>query len=107
MTATTLGQKIRALRKEKQLTLDELAIQTDSSKSYIWELENRPTARPSAEKIQRIAEVLGVTSEYLINEERSAPTVSDRDQAFFRKFSGLDDGKKDQLEQILKLLDRD
>ena len=107
MTATTLGQKIRTLRKEKKLTLDELAAQTDSSKSYIWELENRPTARPSAEKIQRIAEILGVTSEYLINEERSDPTASDRDQAFFQRFTGLTDQKKDQLEKILKLLDDD
>ena len=36
-----LGDKIRDLRKEKKLTLDKLAELTGSSKSYIWELENK------------------------------------------------------------------
>jgi DNA-binding XRE family transcriptional regulator len=43
-----LGDKIRALRKEKKLSLEQLAELTDSSKSYIWELENKddPNHRP-------------------------------------------------------------
>ena len=36
-----LGKKIQRLRKEKGLTLEQLADLTDSSKSYIWELENQ------------------------------------------------------------------
>ena len=46
--ATTLGEKIRTLRKEKGYTLEKLAELTDSSKSYIWELENKSPPRPSA-----------------------------------------------------------
>ena len=38
---STFGEKIRALRKEKKLTLDQLAEKAQSSKSYIWELENK------------------------------------------------------------------
>ena len=107
MPPNTMGEKIRALRKEAGLTLEQLADATDSSKSYIWELENRPTTRPSAEKIQRIASVLKVIPEYLTDDDRTQATVSDRDQAFFRKFTGMSEEKKRKLESILKLLDDD
>ena len=33
---STFGEKIRDLRKEKKLTLDQLAEKAQSSKSYIW-----------------------------------------------------------------------
>ena len=48
-SANPLGDRIRNLRKEKGLTLDQLAEQSGSSKSYIWELENKSPPRPSAE----------------------------------------------------------
>ena len=107
MPPTTMGEKIRALRKVARLTLDELAAKTDSSKSYIWELENRPTARPSAEKIQRIAAVLGVVPEFLLDDERTEAVASDRDAAFYRRFTGLSDEKKRKLQEILNLIDDD
>jgi transcriptional regulator with XRE-family HTH domain len=103
--ATQLGEKIRAERKRLKLTLDQLAVHSYSSKSYIWELENRPVVRPSAEKISKIAEVLGVTAEYLLDDSKDSPVMSDHDQAFFRKFTKLNPDKKAQLEAILKVLD--
>jgi len=60
-----LGEKIRKLRKEKGFTLDKLAELTESSKSYIWELENKNPPRPSAEKLAKIADKLGTTIEFL------------------------------------------
>ena len=38
---TPLGRKICELRDKKGYTLEELAKRADSSKSYIWELENK------------------------------------------------------------------
>lgn len=43
----------------KGRTLEKLADETDSSKSYIWELENKNPPRPSAEKLTKIASKLG------------------------------------------------
>ena len=53
-----LGNKIRELRKQKKLSLEQLAELTESSKSYIWELENKDDPKPSAEKTAKIAAVL-------------------------------------------------
>jgi transcriptional regulator with XRE-family HTH domain len=105
--ATALGDKIRAERKRLKLTLDELAAKTESSKSYIWELENRPVVRPSAEKISKIADVFGVTVEFLLDDEKQTLTKSDVDEVFFRRVGQLDSAKRAQLEKFLKAIDDD
>jgi transcriptional regulator with XRE-family HTH domain len=105
MPPSILGQKIRQQRKTLGLSLDDLAARTNSSKSYIWELENKPVARPSAEKVAKIAAVLDVTPEFLVDETRSSATVDDRDKAFFRKYQGANPDVKLKIAQILKLLD--
>lgn len=104
--ATPLGEKIRRERKRLKLTLDQLAEKIGASKSYVWELENRPVVRPSAEKMTKLAEVFGAPVEFLLDDSRSELQPSDREQQFFRKFSGLSDDKKRQLEQILEVLDQ-
>ncbi|MEI9986118.1 MAG: helix-turn-helix transcriptional regulator [Aliidongia sp.] len=65
--STPLGDKIRELRRAKGYTLEKLADLAESSKSYIWELENKNPPRPSADKVAKIAAVLGVTADYLID----------------------------------------
>ncbi len=98
----TFGEKIRDLRKEAKLTLEQLADRTESSKSYIWELENKNPPRPSAEKIDRIAKALGVTADYLMDE--SADLVTAEDQAFFRKYRELSPEAKEKLRKITDVL---
>lgn len=102
----TLGEKIRALRKKAGLTMEELAIQINASKSSIWELENKDKARPSAERINEIGRVLGVTPEFLMDDNASEPSVNVSDQAFFRRYQALNVETKQQLLDILKVLDR-
>lgn len=101
--STSLGEKIRRLRKEKGLTLEKLAELADSSKSYIWELENKNPPRPSAEKIAKIGAVLGVTAEYLLNTTESTPTADTVDQAFFRKYQRMDPNTKEKIRSIVQL----
>lgn len=103
--ATVLGDKIRAARKQQKLTLEELADKAGASKSYIWELENRPVVRPSAEKISRIADSLNVTVEFLLDDEQHTLTESDVDKAFFRRVKKLDATQRAQLEKFLKAID--
>lgn len=107
MPPSALGQKIRLLRKEKDLSLEDLASLAGASKSYLWEIENKPVARPSAEKINKIAAVLGVTPEFLLDEARTEATVDERDEAFFRKYQGASPDVKAKIGEILKLLDED
>ena len=104
--ANLLGAKIRELRKQKGLTLEQLAEKIGSGKSYIWELENKGVKRPSAEKLAKIAEVLGVTTDFLVNNSQAEVTEDVIDQAFFRKFMGLDDEDKQKVRDIVEMWSR-
>jgi transcriptional regulator with XRE-family HTH domain len=98
-----LGEKIYRLRKEKGYTLEKLGELTESSKSYIWELENKTPPRPSADKISRIASALGVTSDYLVDTDEATPIPDVVDQAFFRKYRKLDPNTKAKIRKMVEL----
>jgi transcriptional regulator with XRE-family HTH domain len=58
----TIGGRINKLRLEAGLTLPELAEASGISKSYLWNLENKPEhQKPSAETLYSIAKVLNTT----------------------------------------------
>ncbi len=102
-----LGDKIRALRKQKKFSLDQLAELTDSSKSYIWELENKDDPKPSADKIGKIAAVLEVTTEFLLTDSTATPDETVKDEAFFRKYKTMPESTKKRIRRILESWDED
>jgi transcriptional regulator with XRE-family HTH domain len=64
---TAVGARIRRFREEKDISLNALAAETKISKSYLWSLENDPTAtRPSGDTLYKIAQALGVTMSALL-----------------------------------------
>ena len=103
MAQNTFGARIKALRTEKKLTLDQLAELSGSSKSYIWELENKAPPRPSAEKLSEIAKALGVTADYLIGSDDTTRKEAE-DIAFFRQYSGLPDETRKHLREMAESL---
>jgi transcriptional regulator with XRE-family HTH domain len=100
----TLGDRIRELRKKKGFTLDQLAELSKSSKSYIWELENKDPPRPSGEKLAVIAEALDVTPDFLLGLETEPETAEDK--AFFRKYQKMDATQKQQIREMLDIINR-
>jgi transcriptional regulator with XRE-family HTH domain len=97
-----LGEKIRTLRRQKKLTLDELAAAAGMSKSYLWELENRDTPNPSAEKLDALSKVLGMPVSYFLETDVAEPQERHMDEAFFRDYSSLDPVAKEQLRRIME-----
>jgi transcriptional regulator with XRE-family HTH domain len=102
-----LGRKIKLHRKQRKMTLDQLAARTGSSKSYIWELENKDAPHPSAEKVFAIAKALGVTPEFLL--ENTSPDADEAmlDQAFFRKYQRMPLETRRRLRRILDAWDEE
>lgn len=100
--ASRLGEKIRDLRKKRGLTLDKLAKAAKLSKSYLWELENRESQRPSAEKLSFLADALGVSTEYFLDDDAREPEERHLDEAFFRGYRSLNGPEKEQLRKILE-----
>jgi transcriptional regulator with XRE-family HTH domain len=98
----TLGEKLRRARDKKGYSLDDLAKLSGSSKSYLWELENRPDRRPSAEKLTEIARHLDLTTEYLLDDKAEFDDAQLK-EAFFRKFNQLDDDAKSKINQMIEV----
>lgn len=99
---TTIGSKIKTLRKEKGYTLDQLAEKAESSKSYIWELENKNPPRPSAEKLAKIAKALDVTLDYFLDEEMSEEDA--KDAMFYREYRKMDPETKKKIRRMFDLM---
>ena len=72
-----LGEQLKQLRKRDNLTLDELAKKMDSTKSYMWELENNPNIRPSKELIYNF---VGVLNEVAL--KKSMDDIVEKDRVF-------------------------
>jgi transcriptional regulator with XRE-family HTH domain len=100
-----IGSKIRKLRLGKGLTLDQLAEKSGSSKSYLWELENKDPPRPSADKLAGIAKALEVTVDYLLGEDTPEELIAAEDKAFFREYQRMTPELKAKLREMRKLLD--
>ena len=102
-----LGDKLRALRQQKKLSLEQLAELTDSSKSYIWGLDNKVAPNPAADKIGKLAAALDVTTEFLLSGANANPDTQVVDEAFFRKYKTLPETTKKQIRKILDAWDDD
>lgn len=102
--STPMGERIRSRRKERRLTLDQLAASAGCSKSYVWELENKNPPRPSAEKLSAIAAALDTTVDVLIGTPASTKSdLSDRERVFFRMLRTLPENRKDDIHSMVEM----
>jgi transcriptional regulator with XRE-family HTH domain len=95
------GEKLRKLRISREITLEALADAVGSSKAYIWQLENKENAKPSADLLLRLAGYFGEAPEFFLDdtsEDRSEAHIED---AFFRKFNKLAEEDKRTIERIV------
>lgn len=75
----SLGQALRQLRKQKGLTLAELADRTDSYVGNLSRIE-RNVAKPSLDLLYRIAEALGFTMADIFSISETSQTQRDPKQ---------------------------
>ncbi|BCB28207.1 MAG: helix-turn-helix transcriptional regulator [Sulfurimicrobium sp.] len=103
--ASALGVRLRRLREAKKLTLQQVADAAGCTKAYIWELEMKDGQRPSAERVQALAKVLGVTMEDIMGEPiQKVPEASLEDVAFFREYAGMTEEEKRHYQDVLKMM---
>jgi len=98
----TVGQNVNHYRKDKGLTLEDLAGLVGSTKSNIWTIENKPNIRPSADLLYRIAVALDTTVECLLGENVNH---DEHDQVFIRKYSKLKDASKQLIQRIINVIE--
>ena len=103
--ASAFGARLRRLREAKKLTLQQVADEVGCTKAYIWELEMKDGQRPTAERVQALARVLGVTMEDIMGEPlEQVPQASPEDVAFFREYAGMTEEEKKNYQDVLKMM---
>jgi transcriptional regulator with XRE-family HTH domain len=107
--AMNFGEKIRELRKAKNLTLRELAVKVKVNFTYLSKIENQKLSFgefPSEDMIRKLAKVLnGDVDELLILAEKMPKEIKKRVMErpdAFRKIAKLDD---EALDKLLEELD--
>lgn len=106
----TFAERVRELRKGKNLTLRELASEVDINFTYLSKIENGKldfSEYPSEKLIRKLAAVLeGDVDELLLLAEKIPDEIRkrviERPDAF-RRFARLDDAA---LDKLLEVLDR-
>lgn len=97
-----IGQRIKALRTEKQLTQEYIANYVNINVSHISNIETGKT-KVSLTVLVHICNALGVTLDYLLENEYHTPT-STIDTEILNTISHMTKDKKEQLLRISKVL---
>lgn len=100
----TFGERVRELRKAKNLTLRELAAKVKVNFTYLSKIENHKLDfgdYPGEGLIRKLAKVLGADEDELLLQAEKIPDdirkrVVQRPDAF-RKFASLDDKTIDRI----------
>lgn len=94
------GEKIRSSRKSCRFSQEKLGASVGAGKRYICEIENGQVEQASAEKLLRIADELGVSIGYLLDDDAVEQTDEHKDDAFYRAYLRLSKPRKEQMRAI-------
>jgi transcriptional regulator with XRE-family HTH domain len=92
-----VGARVRSLRRERGLTIEQLAVATGLTKGFISQLERDRTA-PSLASIARICDALGVRLGHIFEQEPAPALVRKHDRP-------LADGQPSTRSHLLSLRD--
>ena len=97
-----LGQRVKELRKSLGFTQEYVAKKIGHHVTYISRVEIKGFF-PSMYTIQKIADVLGTTVNYLLAMDEVSET-SASDAAFFRKYKKMDSAGKEKVRKMCEIL---
>ena len=104
-----LGEKIHIHRKamRPKLTIEHMAKEIPLSKGYFHQIETGHCTNPSAWVVMRIAQILEVPMEYLLDDNVETVEPKNTDQVFLRKFNKLSPRWKIKVGQMIDIILKD
>ena len=102
-----LGERLRVIRKENQLTLKELSQRAELSVPYLSDME-RSVVNPSVDTLQKVAKAYGMSVRDLISGVKALGESSTTDypegfQSFLERYETLYKINDDWKESLLKV----
>jgi transcriptional regulator with XRE-family HTH domain len=102
----TLGDKLTMLRKQKNLSQGDLADKISVSRDAIGKYE-RGDIMPTADKAKKMADVLGVSLDFLMNDAAKEDAVDKDMLQRMQEVQKLPDSEKDKITSIIDAFIRD
>lgn len=105
----TFGEKISLLRKKKNLSQAELADKVNVTRDTIGKYE-RNDIIPTVEKAKKMADILGVSLDFLAGNEAEEPKLNTPDKEMvwrLKELSALSDTEQDKILSIVDAFIRD
>lgn len=65
-----IGERVKELRQQKNMSLSELAEKAGVAKSYLSSIERNIQTNPSIQFLEKIARVLNVTTDYFLQDSK-------------------------------------
>lgn len=99
-----LGARIQELRKELKLSQTDLATQIGVSKSQMIRYESKG-GQPTADVLNKLAEVLGTTADYLLNgnmNEKASQTI--KDTTILQRFKEIEELPPHEQSTIMEIV---
>lgn len=107
----TLGNKIKALREEKNMTLEDVARSINVGRATIYKYENGMITNIPSDKVELLASLFSVSPSYLMGWNESEPpdkssTVPENDdiRLLVRDLSKLSPEQVEQAKEMFRLM---
>lgn len=102
----TLGERVKKRRDELGISLNALARKAGVSTSYLWEIENGKRINLTGAVLERLADALGCSVDYLLGRDHS-PSVEDgilrfHDPEFDRMWQEADPEVREDIAEYLR-----
>ncbi|SDI50515.1 helix-turn-helix domain-containing protein [Alteribacillus bidgolensis] len=98
-----IGDRVKKYRKEKNLSLTELAEKAGVAKSYLSAIERNIQTNPSIQFLEKISKVLNVSVDALIKEELNIDEKDLDDEWLAIVQEAMDSGvSKEQFKEFLE-----
>lgn len=108
MLDSEFGARLRQFREARGLTLQQVADAVGCTKAYVWELEMRVGQKPTAERLQSIAKLLGVCITDLLGDPVADDLVlAPVDVVFVRQYAALSEPDRARYRQVVALMFRE
>lgn len=96
-----IGQRIKEMRKARDMRQSTLAARSGVYESYISSLESGKVPNPSVHQIVKIAKGLGVSVDSLVNGQEEKDGL---DEHFIHEYLKLDPLMKERFRAIMKIM---
>lgn len=100
-----IGKNIQGIRKKKGLTLSELAMRANISKSYLSNIERNLNTNPSVQIMEKLAVVLDVDLRTLIESNYQAQVLPESEWLDFVKELKKSGVEKEQLQEFKTVIE--